>query len=177
DWKLNSASWFSRIETCWYSSLTVTNLRRPELACLGRIQHLGQASEFCPAALAACAGQFCRIDAPPSGIVHPADLPVFEQLPNSGSPWSCTSQHFLRDFLSQKLGFAPVRRNRSRGSALCPSSHVQPVFDFSFFVGEYAVGGSHSTASAGLVSNTGDGELHGNLAERSIGGTELHRSE
>jgi hypothetical protein len=40
---------------CWYSSLAVANLRRPELACLGRIQHLGQAGEFCPATLAACA--------------------------------------------------------------------------------------------------------------------------
>src|ERR1019366_8681112 len=177
DWKLNSASWFSRIETCWYSSLAVANLRRPELACLGRVQHLGQAGEFCPAALAACAGQVGCIVSSPCSIVRPADLPLFEQSENSRCPRSCASQHFLRDFLSQKLGFGPVRRNRSRGPPLCPSSHVQPVFDFSFFVDEYAVGGSHSTASAGLVSNTGDGELHGNLAERSIGGTELHRSE
>src|ERR1039458_3408687 len=147
------------------------------LANLCGFEHLGHGGEFFPATSVTGAGEFGGIDSPPCRIVHPADMPLRQQLEDHRSPPSWPVRHFLRNLLGFLLSLSAIGRNCSRRASLCPSDHVQPVFDFSFYVGEYTVGRSGSAARTRFISDAGDGQLRGNFVERSVGRTKLHGAE
>src|SRR5271166_525223 len=140
---------------------------------LRRFQHLSHSIEFFPATSLARTSQFGCINAPPSRVTYPTNTALFKQVAKRCCARPVRTGDLLSDTLCQLLRFAAVGRDCSGRSALGPAHDVQAFADFAVFIGENAVGRSSGTTGNGLISDTGDCKLRGQLDRIAIAGPKL----